>query len=636
MTMRHVELKTRAGSYKPEERTIEFVLATETPVVAYDYDIGRFMETLSMDPAHVRMDRVKGGAPVLDTHSRYELSNQVGVIRDAWMEGSAMVGRLQISSREDLAWLRQDLADGIYTSGSAGFKVYKYQETTLPGAAMRSFTAVDWELMEYSLVPVPADPNAKARAEVDLDKPEFLTLRSAQNDQESNMDEATKAALAAQEQARAEQTKAVAAASAEAASAERTRAASIMDISTRAGFDSAWAEKFVKDGSDVEKVRAAAFDELAKKQQETSVSTHIQVTENGNLRAAVSDALYARMTNTVGNLKGEARDWAGARMLEMGDAIAESQGIKRQGRDSTAMVQRALHTTSDFPTLFTQVVDRVLREQLAGQRRWFDGLVVNSETVDFRASNTVTVSGFPDLIPLNEHGEIEGGTFKMSSQSLRLGTYARMIGVTRQILINDDLGVLSRVVAGISQAITRLENKAVSTAYLANPTMTETGQALFSASHGNLLTGAGSALSLTSLSSAAQALRKQKNQGAELLDLQGKFLVVGSALADVAAQLLAPINATTTSAVNIYSGKYEVKVDTRIDDLPTYGATAWFLFAAPTDADVLHLLKLSGQSGPMVDTKDGWNVLGMETRVVHDMGAGVVDYRGAVRANGAV
>ena len=41
-----------------------------------------------------------------------------------------------------------------------------------------------------------------------------------------------------------------------------------------------------------------------------------------------------------------------------------------------------------------------------------------------------------------------------------------------------------------------------------------------------------------------------------------------------------------------------------------------------------------GEQGPRVDTRTGWDVLGLEVRTVLDFGAGAIGWRGAYRSNG--
>ena len=59
---------------------------------------------------------------------------------------------------------------------------------------------------------------------------------------------------------------------------------------------------------------------------------------------------------------------------------------------------------------------------------------------DFRNKTSVLAGEYPNLLPVNEHGEIKSGTLAELAESYRLKTFARRIGITRQALVNDDLG----------------------------------------------------------------------------------------------------------------------------------------------------------------------------------------------------
>ena len=79
-------------------------------------------------------------------------------------------------------------------------------------------------------------------------------------------------------------------------------------------------------------------------------------------------------------------------------------------------------------------------------------------------------------MPLLENGEIQAGTMSESQEIVLLQTFARRIRVTRQMLVNDDLGAFTDFAAMIGRRVADFEN---ATAYalvnLANgdgPTLT--------------------------------------------------------------------------------------------------------------------------------------------------------------------
>lgn len=65
------------------------------------------------------------------------------------------------------------------------------------------------------------------------------------------------------------------------------------------------------------------------------------------------------------------------------------------------------------------------------------------------------------------------------------------------------------------------------------------------------------------------------------------------------------------------------------------GRSIRYLFADPAILPVLEYSYLSSAQGPQMASREGWDVLGMEFRVVLDFGCGAVDWRGGFFNPGA-
>lgn len=161
-----LDLRAALSSVNDERRTADLVFSTGAPVARVDPSGRRFLEVLSLDPAHVRLDRMNAGAPLLDTHSAESLTDQIGVV----VEGSAYIvdGRearctVRFSRRPAVDPIWQDVRDGIVRNVSVGYRVHKFEEPANPGRALPTWRAVDWEPFEVSLVPMGADPRARVR-----------------------------------------------------------------------------------------------------------------------------------------------------------------------------------------------------------------------------------------------------------------------------------------------------------------------------------------------------------------------------------------------------------------------------------------------------------------------------------------
>jgi len=158
------------ATFSESDRTVEIVVSTDKPVLMQDWD-GPFNEILSMKPEHVRMERINNGAPLLNTHNRYDLNSVLGVIEKAWLAGKELRGLVRFSEREDVVPIMKDVKDGIMRNISVGYRVYKYEKAADGEEQIPTLVAIDWEPYEASLVPVPADYTSTVRSATREDTP---------------------------------------------------------------------------------------------------------------------------------------------------------------------------------------------------------------------------------------------------------------------------------------------------------------------------------------------------------------------------------------------------------------------------------------------------------------------------------
>lgn len=175
-----LDVRAAVGEVNEADRTIEVTFSTGAGVERYDWARGeRYIERLSLDPAHVRLERLNSGAPVLDTHTGWSVKSILGAV----VEGTAsIVGKkdaramLRFSKRADVEPVWQDVIDKIVRFVSMGYRIHKYEEERGKGLPIR--TAIDWEPFEVSMVPMPADVGAKTRSQQIDTYPCLLVTRS--------------------------------------------------------------------------------------------------------------------------------------------------------------------------------------------------------------------------------------------------------------------------------------------------------------------------------------------------------------------------------------------------------------------------------------------------------------------------
>ena len=242
----------------------------------------------------------------------------------------------------------------------------------------------------------------------------------------------------------------------------------------------------------------------------------------------------------------------------------------------------------------------------------------------------------PNSGPLSkvaENGEITSTTRGEAKESYGLDTYATLFGLSQKALINDDLGAFRDWGQTAGRMAAETEANLIWTLLDSNPIMGEDGLAMFHATHGNLESSAPmlGALSVDSLTDARKAMRGMKGLDKRTpINATPRYLVVGPLLETKAEQILATLAAATVADVNPFASRLTLLVDPRITD------NSWYVFADPANLPVLEYAYLSGAQGPQMSSREGWDVLGMEFRVVLHFGAGAIDFRGAFLNPGTV
>jgi hypothetical protein len=357
----------------------------------------------------------------------------------------------------------------------------------------------------------------------------------------------------------------------------------------------------------------------------------------------IEDALLHRM-NPSQPVTDNGRRYAALTLVEMARELLALQGHNTAGMDRMAVATLAvqqrsagMHTLSDFPGLLANVGTKRLRqvynENTGSYRVWARRAL---DATDFRPMNVVAVSSMPDLLRISEAGEFKYGTVQAANESYALLTSGRIVHLSRQTIINDDLRAFARIVEGYAAAAARLENRAAY-AQLTGTDLMGDGLPLFHASRNNLGTGGGSALQLTALSSARTLMRQQKGMQGEELNIAPSFLIGPAALEQLMYQLTSPaLVPATVGAVNEFrQGGRSSLVPVVEPLLDGVSQSMWFLAAATAQIDTVEYCFLEGNEAPVIEVKPGFAVDGVQLKCRHDFAVKAVEWRGLYRANGA-
>jgi hypothetical protein len=322
-----------------------------------------------------------------------------------------------------------------------------------------------------------------------------------------------------------------------------------------------------------------------------------------------------------------ARGFVGLSTAEIAKECLRAAGISTTGLSASTVVTRALHTTSDFALILGDTVGRSMRQSYEATPSILKQIARSMTMRDFRRVSLLQTSQFDRLERVGESGEFKRGTFSESGETMQIATFGKVFGITRQAIVNDDLNVFADVPRKMGVAAAVFEDQELVNLLVANPAMAD-GDPCFHANHGNLA-GSGGAPADATLTAARLAMRDQADDSGQLVNCTPKFIVVPSEQETAVEKLLAAIYATSVDDVNAWTGKLTVLVEPRLTD-----AKAWYLAADPATIDGLRFAHLEGEAGPQIETRQGFDVDGIETRIRLDFGCGIVDWRGLYRNAG--
>lgn len=670
------------ATFNEAANTVDLVWTQGARVRRYDYwNDTPYEEELVVTPEAVDMTRFDAGTvQVLDGHRVYGGVDAIlGIATRGWIEGGEGRATIRLSQRPELAGVVSDIRAGIIRSISFGYAVRRYEITRAQdrtdGVNMPLYRATSWTPQEISFVTVPADPGASTRSQQQQVSPsqgaprglpcEFIRAQ-AQNPQESAMagtaegNSGGSTAAPGNDQQRGNPPASSAAPAApagtgdqapadaavrQAQEAEQSRSLSITEMCARHGV-SELAAGLIRSSATVDASRQAVLEELARRDSAAGGHRNARVEtvadEHQTRINGMTEAMQHRVDPRVA-LTDNGRQFRGLSLIEIGRDILESAGHNTRGLSRIEVATRMLqvrsgvghHGTSDFAHLLGNVAGARLRaayEQVASTYQIWARRAPNAP--DFKDITVVQLSGAPELLKTNEHGEFKYGTLKDGGESYKVVTFGRVVSLTRQAIINDDLRGFDRLLTAFGDSARRLENRLVYAQLADNPKMAD-GKELFHADHGNLGTGAGSALSLEALGVARAAMRKQKGVADETLNLTPSYVIAPPDLEQLVYQLTsANYTPTKTSDVNEFRAGGRTALEPVIEPLLT-DAKAWYLAASNGQVDTVEYCYLDGAEGVVLETRDGFDVDGVQTKARLDFAAKAIDWRGMRKQTGA-
>lgn len=343
------------------------------------------------------------------------------------------------------------------------------------------------------------------------------------------------------------------------------------------------------------------------------------------VRAGVADAKM-RADNAGNPVRGH-------KLLDFARASLARAGLRADGMDQMQIVAMAFtQGTSDFPILLENAMHKALQSAYALAPDTWSRFCAIGSVSDFRAHSRYRVGSLGNLDALTELGEYKSKTIPDGEKgSITAATKGNIINVSRQAIVNDDLGAFIGLADMLGRAAKRTVEADVYALLALNsglgPTMGD-GSTLFHANHGNI--GTGAAITVASIDADRVKMASQKDvSGNDYLDLRPAVLLVPIGLGGTARVIndaqYDPDTANKLQRPNTVRGLFRDVVDT-----PRLTGTRQYMFADPSEAPVIEVAFLDGNQEPFLEQQAGWTVDGTQFKGRLDFGVGAIDYRGAV------
>ncbi len=605
-----------------DSRTVELSFSSETPYGRWFGD-----EILCHDEECINLERFNNGlGTVLFNHDRDAV---VGHIENVWIEDNRGKALVRFDEDEQSETIFQKVQSGTLQGVSVGYSIKRYEVLDEKDSVSSNgrfkgpdtYVITDWEPLEISIVSVPADPTVGVgRSAEEIHTSIDTQEDNTRMDQEKTLEVQEVKSTPVETGITQEDLQ-------KAMEQERKRTSEITALFR--DFDVEGADEAIVMGVSVDEARAMVMDQLRARNKGVSVT--MGEAESDKFRVAAQDAVLMAAGIPVAEPAPGANELRGHSMIELARESLQREGLQANFGDNMELARQAINSTSTFPAIMSNLANKSVMVGFNEAETTFQIWSGKGSNRDFKEAARVALSEAGNLELVPEGGQFPHDSLGEASARTKVATYGKLFSLTRQAIINDDLGLFSKIATKYGSAAKRLVNKMVYAQLTGNVKMQD-GVALFDNKHGNVA-GTGEALSVKAIAKAITAMRRQKGiQGEATLNITPKYLVVPPELEVTAYQIVnstAAVDGVNSGVVNPYKGRFVVVADAELTD-----PDAWYLVADASQHDTIEVTYLNGVETPRLETRQGFDVDGIEYKVAFDCGVSALDFRGVFKNAG--
>ncbi len=331
-------------------------------------------------------------------------------------------------------------------------------------------------------------------------------------------------------------------------------------------------------------------------------------------------------------------------------ATGETPHSNREGRtflEAARNANRQLKATGWTTMSVSNILENVAQKTLLDgwdsmQAKWKEFCAPRSN-VDFKPHARYALDFTGQFRKVNAAGELQHVGMSDAKYTSTLETFGAIVTLDRQTYINDDMGAFTSRLSELGMLGAQSVEEAAFTTLLAAI------GTFFSSGNGNYISGASSALSVTSLALARKAFADQIGPNKKPINVDMSKLLVGSALEDAADVIYnseyVQIASTTVKngtknsffkryppIMSPYLNNTNIKA---MNDAGVYAEisgqsdTLWFGFGQQGNRSAMSIAFLNGAQSPTVESQSNpeIEILGEQYRAYIDYGVATEDYR---------
>ena len=419
---------------------------------------------------------------------------------------------------------------------------------------------------------------------------------------------------------------------------ERDRIASIYrafsSLKNVAGINTA-IQTLITDNSSVEKAQSQALEILAKQSKEIANTSITIKTGAEQMRTDIEAAIQLKLGMTVKNATQGAQAMRQMPVIEMARRLFEKTGDgANEYLTPNAIINTAFaQTTSDFPNILQNVANKsALQSWELATPLWHKISSVGSVS-NFQKVSRVGLNHLNKLSPKTESGDYRFVSIDDRGQEIQARTKGAIIGISREALINDNLGLLTQIPQRFARSAHATIDDDVLAAIVGSGNgqlMTEDSHPLFHSSHDNISRTKGLPNADT-LRAALILMSKQKSEGQNKysLNIEGKILLLNTAFSFEATKLIGSTTLageTNSGVINPYA-----TLGLRIIHSSNIPENKWYLLADPFTNSVIETAFLNGMASPVIEQSEKWSNDQLRFKCRIEYGVAALDYRGFVQ-----